>query len=424
MPDSIKPHLTVIPGGKVTPREFIPLPAAEKLALLRSLPARQRVELLLADPRAHGLIRAFKPQELYWIIKEVGVSDALELLAISTPEQKVFCLDMELWEKWSFSEAKAMEWLDYLVAEEEQAVAELLPTIDYELLLLILLKTISVGGGIGELASDEERLADWDHSFDNLYFITFTKPEHARLIGRLLDIIHRRDQPLYFALMEGVRNEMASEMEDICYQFRSGRLADLGFPELRDAMAIYAYLDPATFVAGRDKALLQALDDQASLLPAPPLMGSLLQRVLARADSEELRLELNYLINNALVAEDAAFSDVEAMQAVFQRVYGYLNIALEFLCSGDEARAQELVAGEYLRRLFQLGASILINLQNRASRLTSTDYPTGKALTGLQARRPRFYRGLDPDNVDGYREFRDMADVRQADEFLHRLAGE
>jgi hypothetical protein len=285
----------------------------------------------------------------------------------------------------------------------------------------MLIKEITVGGGVGELLPDEERTADWDHSFDNLYFITFKNPKHSRLIGTFLDIVFRRDRQLYQALLEGVKNEVESELEEEAHSFRTGRLADLGFPSREEAIFIYARIDPATFVPAREEKRLQP--GGVETVPAPLRDDTLLARALRRLGSAELFLELNYLINSALVAEETSFADDEAMQAVMERVSGYLIIALEFLGGSDEEPAAALLEREALKRLFQLGHSIVQGVKKKAAHATATDYPTGKALNGIREERPRYYRGLDPDGIDGYREFSSLADVRRFEEFLEKIGG-
>jgi hypothetical protein len=222
--------------------------------------------------------------------------------------------------------------------------------------------------------------------------------------------------------MESVSGEIDIESEEECYHIKSGRLADLGFPPRDEALEIYSRINPATFTPGRDKVLLQAAE--ATTLPRTLLTGTtFLERVVQRADSELFRMELNYLINTALVADEAHLADMEQMRSVVERVYGYLNIALEYLCQGDETQGVEIIAGEYLKRLFQLGFSLVLGLKLRADKLVEPEYATGKALSGLKAARPRYYRGLDPDGVDGYREFLEMRDVTRVSEFLKGLEG-
>lgn len=404
----------------LTEKGFIALSVPEKIETLRTLPAKRQMDLILAAPEGRGLVDAIPPQEFYLLVKEIGETDALGLLELASPEQRTFILDLELWEKWSFSPDKAYEWLNHLLEAGESAVAEQLPHLDLELLLLMLEREISVGGGIGDLVTDEERTADYDHTFDNIYFITFRKNEHARAIGTFLDIIFRSDRELYLALMEGIKGELETELEELAYRFRAGRLADLGFPELDDALALYARLDPASFAVEGEKRLAAGT---GSHLPAAGGSDSFLQRVLARAGSEELDQELTSLVNSAMVADGEALRDRDAMEQVFQRVHGYLNIALEYLADGSEERGGEIIRTEYLRRLFQLGFSIVMPLRSRAERVSSDDYATGKALRGLKAHPPRYYRAFDPEGTDGYREFRELADVKRSEEFLATVEG-
>ena len=100
------------------------------------MPAKRRMQQLLADPDAESIVRSLHPQELYWMVKEIGENDAVGLLALSSPEQLAFCLDTELWQRWSLSREKALKWLGYLVEAGEGTVTELLEELDIELLAL------------------------------------------------------------------------------------------------------------------------------------------------------------------------------------------------------------------------------------------------------------------------------------------------
>ncbi len=398
------------------------LPVAARIEHLREKTARERAELIIADADGKRLAGSLQPMELYLLIKEVGKADAMPLIEFSTPEQFRFFLDMELWDKWSFSDNKAVEWLAHLMDTGEERVMEQLSHMDFELLLLICKRELIVGGGIGDQLSDEERSVEWDHTFDDIFFITFRDHRHEPVMGRFLDVIFRNDNDLYLRLMEGVKSEIESELEELAFRFRSGRLADIGFPDLEEALSIYNYLDPDTFIPASHKAPFSV--DAGMHLPVPLLPGdSLFRRALVLAGSEGLYEEFNHLVNTALVAEQASFADRDTMETVLGRVCGYLNIALERLSPGDAEKAARILNGEYLRRLFQLGYSVLFRLRKRALRLTpeTPNHATNRALLGLRRKSPQFYRGLDPDHIDGYREFADMGDVRAADVFLRRL---
>jgi len=397
--------------------DFYRLPFEDKRLYLNSLSPGERIPLLLGDREAQKLTRMLLPQELYWLFKEVDVALAADLLALASPRQCVFILDMELWRRWSFEEDKAVEYLGYILKGSDQHFIELLPHLDFNLLSLFLGRELIVAGGIGDLNTDEERQTDWDHTFDDVFLIKFRNPQHAQIIGSFLELVCRYDHPLYVALMESVSGEVDIESEEECYHLKSGRLADLGFPPHDEALEIYSRINPDQFVPGQNKVLVQT--DEATSLPRPVVIGNtFLEQVILLVDSNLFRMELNYLINTALVADQAHLADTDYMRAVVERVYGYLNIALEFLCKGDQAKAAEIVTGEHLKRLFQLGFSIVLGLKLRADRLADASYATGKALSGLKSARPLYYRGFDQDGIDGYREFRELEDVQRMSDFL------
>jgi hypothetical protein len=391
-----------------------------RLGLLRELPPRKCLELILEDADPAGLVAELEPQEYHLLLTEIGLNDSCELLPLATPEQLTFCLDRELWRQDNYLPEKGVEWLALLMEQEDEQLATLLPHLDFGLILLILMQEITVGGGIGDLLSDDERQTEWDHSFDNIFMITYRNDKTSESVGRFLDLVFRTDKDLYLGLMQGVKNEVTPEVEEHCRRFRSGRLADLGFPERLDALTIYTVVDPESFRPEEAKKALTAERD-----PVLPSLfrhdDSLLGRTLRRADSADLLRELQYLITCALVVEDPDSDDSDRAEAVLLRVHGYLTIALEYLVGDDETRAVETVTSNYLRHLFQLGYSLVRQLRRQAARFTSEDHATGSVLEGLREDFPRYYRGLDPEGIDGYREFSDLDDVRTVEKFLNML---
>ena len=402
---------------------FAALSFTEKNHYLATVGAKQRMDLILSDPDAKRLAAAMQPQEFFWLMMEIGEQDALGLLQVASPEQCIFILDMELWDGSTFSEEKACRWLAYFMEGGEARVHELLRHLDFEFLQLFLGRELTVGGGVGDLSEDEERFDDYDLTLDGVFLLSFKNPKHSQVVGSFLTMLVKLDNPLYTALMEGIKGDIDLELEEQIQRFRTGRLEDLGFPPLDEALSIYARVNPATFELHDDKELLRSAGECGGLIPIPAREDTLLFRALALADSEPLFEELNYLVNSALVAQGDAFAELESMTGVLQRVCGYLNIALEQLSGGDEPKAAKLLGGEALKRLFQLGYSIVLELKFAAQHVETVDYATGKLLAGLKAKRPRFYRGLDTDGIDGYREFKNLADVRRAAELLSQLRG-
>jgi len=405
---------------KLSERDFQALTLQQKTDYLKTVSSKEKMDLIVDDADAKRLAADLEPQEFFWLMKEVGEADAVDLLRLASAEQCVFIMDMELWDGWTFSEEQACHWLTYFIEGGEARIHELLKHLDFELLQLLLSREIVVGGGIGDQSNDEERLGDYDHTFDGVFMITFKNPEHSQLIGSFLSMLIKLDNPLYTALMEGVKGDVDLELEEQCQRFRTGRLQDLGFPPLDEALSIYARIHPDHFQLQEGKELASA-GEGGHLMPVNAGDGTLLSRALNLAGSDVLTQELNYLVNSALVAEGQAFREPESMLGVLHRVCGYLNIALEKLAPGDDRKAAKLLVDEELKRLFQLGYSIVLQLKFAARDTGTVDYASGKLLAGLKAKRPRFYRGLDADGIDGYREFRDLEDVRRVADLLSSL---
>ncbi len=398
---------------------------ARKISAISALSPRDKIDRILSDPEAEKIVRNIDMQDMYWLIKDVGENDSLEVLQLCTPQQTVFFLDMECWERDEFDTGKFMEWLGYLLEGGEKRILGLLPCLDIEFLTLSLMKTINVGGGIGEFTTKEELDFDWDHTFDNCYFISYRKTDYSHQIGKLIDIIFRNDHALYLGLMESLRHEIPGEVEELNYQLRSGRLGDLGFPAYEDAISIYTYIDPETYKRSEKKKYTPGSTTTPAILPVLFPGESFLKLVLRTAGTGSLLWEFNSLINNAIVAESAVPLDGEAHQTVLERVHGYLNIALEFMCGNNENEARVILETEPLKRLFQLGRSLIIPLRKAAVQLLANGddygYAANKALLGLKANHPKFYRAIDPDMTDGYREFREINDIKKMEFFLRGL---
>lgn len=402
------PHLTLAKGGEETETLL-----AARLSQLSTLPPGKRIDALISFPDPRLAIRRLTPPEIYSTIMEAGVIDAAPLFPYLTKKQLTFCMDFELWDRYDFDPESWRQWLPLLVEGGEEAVANFCTGIDRELLLLILDHEVTVVGGMGEFMSDEERLGEWDHSYDGMYYLSFNSSETGPFIGRFIELILGCNQPLYVWLMEALRGVSRIELEDLCCQFRLGRLADDGFPDPLEAASVYAPVNPATFSLQGNKEL-PTLTEGATTLPATLApVDDLLGRILSSGIHPFVLQELNWLANSALVAEGNPFGSPGLAGRIMERVHGRITIALQHLAGSDEARARSILETERLVTLFRLGNSLVMGLRALLDALDTTDHVTARLAKGLEEVRPRFYRGLDPDGRDDYREFRDLADLER-----------
>ena len=117
--------------------------------------------------------------------------------------------------------------------------------LDLHLLVLILKKFVTVTQGL-EAFEDDDAMQEAIFR-DGGYELDFADSESAKIVGLFLDIIRRLQPEFYPRLMEAVRWESESVLEEETYQSRCRRLQDLGIPDAFESLGIYAYQAPETF---------------------------------------------------------------------------------------------------------------------------------------------------------------------------------
>ncbi|MDO3376927.1 DUF6178 family protein [Geoalkalibacter halelectricus] len=407
--------------------EFNALTVEERLRLVRNVSGKQKYQLLLNARDCEELVRRLPSQEVYLLIKELGVEDCVELLAMATTEQMTTFFDLDLWQGEELMPQPTLEWLAMLLETGERKVVETAREMDFELLTLMLRKFIVITRGLESLV-DEDALADGRS--ERIYEMDFVDSESAKIIGHFLDILYRHDRDFYLLLMETVRNEADSSLEDFAYQGRSARLQDRGFPDPFEALGVFAYLAPASFsMEARAKIPFRAAEEGAEapgfVLAVPP--ANLLGEILARGLEPDACWELTYLLNKVMIAERVDVGDLAQVQQAMQQVYRYLNIALEHLAGKDLDQAIRYFDNAYLEYLFRLGLSLTLDLKKRAEALRGAppafylDGPFRALLEALCRKRPMLYEGALDVHRAGERPFAAVEEVHLCARWLERI---
>lgn len=195
------------------------------------LDSKQHLKLIFDAPDPQKIVQGLRAAEIYTIIEDVGLENAFELFQMATPEQARVILDLDLWEEWSISIEETVKWLDQILSAGNDYALSLLAQLDQELLMLFLKKTLTVGGGLSDIIYSEDFNGDWDHTFDEIFFLKIVDTENCELILKLLELLYNENHRLYRSLMLGAENELLTELEDTAYQFRTARLEDEGVYE-------------------------------------------------------------------------------------------------------------------------------------------------------------------------------------------------
>jgi hypothetical protein len=424
-------HLTLLRGARaITAKEFNALSFNERLAMVRTAPWRRKYQLILEAKDAAHLVRRLPAQEIYLLIKEMGMEDAADLLPLVSTNQLTTFLDLDCWQNDLLDGPAALRWLSLLHLEGgEEHVLRTALELDFELLVLIIKKFVTVTYGL-ETLTDEDALEGKAHE-NGMYGLKYPDSETAKIVGGFLDILFRHECGFYLHLMEAVRWEQESLLEENVYLSRSGRLQDQGFPDPFEALGVYAYFDPDTFDPDRHHKTCMKFGEEGVEAPGfiltAALPKDLLAEVLAGGISSEICWELSFLLNKIIIAERVDVGDVQQVQTTLEEVYCYLNIALEHLCGTDTEKASRLFEGVYLEPLFRLGYNLTLRLQRQAKKLRNSkigpylDGPFRALVEALSLGKPRFSKGIEKKGRFGERPFATLRDVQMVTEWLEQL---
>jgi hypothetical protein len=424
------------PGDKSDDEEgIIPL-SRWRAALARSRRGR-KADAILDEPNADVLVPALPVQDLYYAIKEVGLADAAELVALASPEQIRGFVDLDVWEKDVLDEQRLSSWLETLADAGPEKLASAIESIDPEAIALWLQKQARVWDVTIEQAPDEPE-GHYYPTPDRFYLLDILPAgEDGKAVERIVDWLYRADLELARRVVMSAKWELASDLEEWAYRWRSGRMADLGYVDFYEALSIYRWLDPAT-VKLDENSISPPPPDTPTELPAALALtldeGGFFARALGTLASEaevsSLQSALVLLVNKAMAADRVEPGDVDSGKIVLARATAYLGLGLEYLARGDVERAGRALRTIALERIFRVGVSLTLQLKTLADTLVEKggvnpldlDAPHDDIVLALRKRRPEFPRALEDAAINDTRPFRTLADIARAAAALEAIA--
>ncbi len=287
-----------------------------RAALARARRGR-RADALLSEPDAEQLIPHVPIQDLYYAIKEVGLADAQEVVALATPNQVRGFLDLDVWEKDQLDETRMNEWMAALAEAGPDKLGAAIEALDGEVVALWLQRQARVYDLTLETPPEEPE-GQFYPTPDRFFLLDVLREgEQGKALEHVIDWLYRADLDLARRVMMSARWEMSADLEEHAYRWRTGRMADLGYAEYYEALAVYRFLDPASVKI--DENTQQPPLTEPSTLPVQ-LAAALDERgFFARALGtlgdeklvERLQGHLMVLVNRVMAADRVPPSDVD-----------------------------------------------------------------------------------------------------------------
>ena len=360
---------------------------------------RQKIDLLLEAPDPLALVRAIPPQELYLALLDVGPEDAAEVVALSSPEQFRHFVDLSAWPRSDEGprEGEIIRWLR--IAREGAGGRHLgriraqITGLDIELLALVLRRELTVHELSEDYQPDPANPNLAYYTSDRRFLLEFATERDFESLRELIEDLYAQEPFAAGRLLETIRWEVPTELEETARRWREGRLRDLGVPGFEEALSFYAR--PAV---KPEQPQGSAESTALAVLPRPILEAAL--DLLNGAELDTAEEALVYASNAALVANRISLNEANDVREQLADARATLSLGLEVLSSGDAQKAANVLALRPVREIFQTAMGEAYKLQSRARKVAATlrlpqaqvttllDEPLESALQGMLKVRP------------------------------------
>src|SRR6266404_4362666 len=330
---------------------------------LQAAGGKQKLDLIFSAPDPEQLVRALPPQELYFALVDIGPDDAAELVAMSSPEQFRHFVDMAAWHgpEEGPRTPEVIRWLRLARegSDDLEKFRKQLWALDIELLAQVLRRELHVHDLTEEEPPSPQDPGMAYYTSDRRFLLEFVGSGESGMLRELIDDLYAQDPFGAGRLIESIRWEVPTELEESARRWRDGRLRDAGVPEFEEAIAFYAR--PAQQKAQR----FEPPSTQALTPPARPLLDEALE-LLSGEELERAEEAIVYAANSALVANRVPLDDPEEIREQLAQARATLSLGLEILSGGEVRRASQVLADAPIRGVFQAAMGEAYRLQARA----------------------------------------------------------
>jgi hypothetical protein len=400
----------------------------------------ERLDALLEHPQPRKLVRSRPVDELYYLVAELGPENASELLALVSPEQWQGFVDLDCWRGEQPEIGRFQLWLEAAMVAGPDTGMEMVGALDEELLTALIMAKATV----------HEKDLDTDFVPDTSELITSPDGEfwieipqgspHVPVIERTMRLMFGRDIEAGRRVLRAARFEIQSDIEETAFQFRTGRLWDLGFPPKDEAghifepVALRAFKDTLTERLGgppskTTEAAVSASEVTALevALPggaAPQFLRRVLGHIGHGAARDALTESFVHLSHAVVVATHKDVHEADEHWEAARLAYATVSLGLEFLSDGDERFAARVLERVAIKDVFRSGYSLLFRLARRARAVFARSGRSEglhlfgsrleEAIDALRPMVPRRYDGHDALGEPKLGHFMDLSEVRRA----------
>lgn len=434
----------------------------DKRKEIMALSPEKALDAILSSPFPAELVQSFSEQDLYFLVHDIGMSDAIPVLSLAHSDQWGYMLDVEIWDKDRMDIDATTYWLAVLLHSDAQRLTRWLLAERLDFLELYLFRNVDVI--VREENQDPSDFPDGFFTVDDYFYVRvrekaeplslregdepITQDDLEGVIRTLLNQILTIDYYLYQNILLEAMSMVPAESEEEDFRIRNVRLAEKGFLPFDEALEVFSPLDPDLLEKQTAKRMpLSPMD--LDWTPAPMVhvrqikdrnvFSESLALLEDRYDLADLEMEFAALCNQIIAAEQKIIRDKDVLAAISKKAGSYVSLGLEVLLdhegSNDRDARIRLLANHSLKNLFRVGVDRITKLAALAKTLTQESWFGRNKLPltfwgehglgilgGLLVPKPVYFDNYTT-STSLYRDFETLADILTTEEALFAIQG-
>ena len=348
----------------------------------------KRGKALLDAPDLARQVSELEPLEAYFMVKELGLESAVLILLAASEEQLKTFVDLDCWQNDELSIEDLDAWLAPFAAVGPEPLVDAFLNLDEEVQHvflrdnLLIFERLDKEGPMPGTGRDVPRL----ETPDDLFILERASNEEEDRevdVFALVKALYAHDMQLGYRLVMTCLHEFESGSVEDAYQFRQGRLGDLGFPSPSDAASLLQTPSQTPSRTGRlfSREKWEHLPAiYARVLGEGSLFSDAMKTITDEDFVAELEREWVSICNASFVAFRETPGSVANARSMIVFVSATLSIGLESLLR-DQAldhqatssvllqEANKFLRGWTLRDIFRAGFRHLKELRDDTRRL-------------------------------------------------------
>lgn len=307
----------------------------------------RRGERLLASIDLAREVATLEPLEAYYIVREVGLDQALSILFQLSPDQLEACIDLDCWNSYDFVADRLDEWLTAFALAGPRKLAKAFFSLNYVVQLLFLTKTVTVYDPDTDLVPQKAEEKDTTRAMtpDGFYLLELKTEISLKMHPfALLDALYQYDSTATHQLLSQVRVDLETQIEEEALRFRNGRMEDIGFVTPDEAAVLFSRPAICQPTPRSQKPTDCSFTRVPSVYASSLVETSLLQQALSLMTDQDflalLEQEIVLTINSAVMAYGEKTQDVKQISDIAERVRDTISLGLESLLAQQESDCQ------------------------------------------------------------------------------------